>query len=393
MSEGNHQKLPRLVWMLGLVSLCMDLSSEMIHALLPVFLVSTLQSGPLAVGIIEGIAEGTASITKIFSGVLSDWFGRRKPLVVLGYGLAALTKPLFPIANSASWVLLARFADRIGKGIRGAPRDALLADATVPEQRGAAFGLRQALDTLGALLGPLVALWLMSVFASNIRAVFWVATIPAIIAVLALVFAVEEPTQHTTNKARALLPSWSSARTLGSPFWMAVFVGAVFTLARFSEAFLIVRAYDVGLSLNWTPLALAVMNVTYVASAYPAGRLSDRIGRHALLVVGTFVLVAADAVLIAGSSVTAVLIGTAIWGLHLGLTQGILAAWVADSAPAELRGTAFGIFYFVSGVTAIVSNLLAGALWTWRGPAFTFGVGAVFAVLGAVSLLGVRARP
>jgi MFS family permease len=385
-------RLPRVVWLLGFVSLCMDLSSEMIHALLPVFLVSTLGASTFTLGTIEGIAEGTASIAKIFSGVLSDWFGRRKPLVILGYGLAALSKPLFPLANSAATVLLARFADRIGKGIRGAPRDALMTDVTPPEIRGAAFGLRQALDTAGALLGPLVAIGLMGVFAGNVRTVFWIAVIPALAAVMMLAFGVEEPPRHTAKRSGAKLPSWHDARALGRAFWVVVAIGTLFTLARFSEAFLVVRAHDAGLSWTWTPLALAVMNVTYVISAYPVGRLSDRIGREVLMLVGMAVLIVADIVLITMTSVSGILLGIALWGLHLGLTQGLLSALVADTAPTDLRGSAFGVFYFVTGIAAVVASLLAGGLWEWRGPGLTFGVGAAFAAVSIVAMLVRHAR-
>jgi MFS family permease len=385
----NPSRLPRVVWLLGLVSLCMDLSSEMIHGLLPVFLVSTLGTSTFALGVIEGVAEGTASIVKIFSGVISDWFGRRKPLVLLGYGLAALSKPLFPLANSAAWVLVARFADRIGKGIRGAPRDALVADATSPEVRGAAFGLRQALDTAGALLGPLVAIGLMSAFSGNVRAVFWVAIVPALAAVAMLAFGVEEPERHTTERPRSALPDWHDVRALGRPFWIVAAIGTLFTLARFSEAFLIFYAHDAGLSITWTPLALAVMNVTYVVSAYPAGRLSDLIGRVGLLLVGMGVLIVADIALILAAGVNGILLGIALWGLHLGMTQGLLSALVADTAPANLRGSAFGVYYFVTGIAAIVASVLAGAAWDWGGPALTFGIGAA---LAAAAILGLVSR-
>ncbi len=373
--------IPPVVWLLGLVSLCMDLSSEMIHSLLPVFLVSLLGASTVTLGLIEGVAEGTASIAKVFSGILSDRFGRRKPLVVFGYGLAALSKPLFPLATSSGWILFARFADRIGKGIRGAPRDALVADVTSPEVRGAAYGLRQALDTAGALLGPLAAIGLMLMLAGNVRAVFWIAALPAIAAVMALIVGLEEPARHVKERPKALLPTWRDMHALGHQLWIVVAIGAIFTLARFSEAFLVVRAFDMGLSLNWTPLALAVMNFTYVATAYPAGRLSDRIGRVGLLMIGLAILIVADVLLAAATSLNIVLLGIAIWGLHLGLTQGLLSALVADTAPSELRGSAFGVFYFVSGIAAISASVLAGELWELRGPATTFYVGAILSIL------------
>lgn len=365
----------------------MDLSSEMIHSLLSVYLVSVIGASTLTLGLVEGIAEGTASISKVFSGVLSDWLGRRKPLVVLGYSLAALSKPLFPLATSAAWVLGARFVDRIGKGIRGAPRDALLADATPPDVRGAAYGLRQSLDTAGALLGPLVAIALMHLLHDNIRAVFWVAVLPAFLAVTVLILGVEEPERHVDQRPRSTLPRWHDLFELGGSFWLVAVIGAIFTLARFSEGFLALRAYDLGLSLAWTPLAMVVMNFTYVFSAYPAGQLSDRIGRTALLTVGLVTLIVADIVLALAPNLTIVLLGVALWGLHLGLTQGLFAAMVADTAPADLRGSAFGIFYFVSGVAAIAASLIAGGLWQWYGPKFTFLAGAAFS---AAALTGLR---
>ena len=380
-------RLPRVVWLLGLVSLCMDLSSEMIHALLPVFLVTELGAGTLTLGLVEGIAESTASISKVFAGVLSDRFTRRKPLVVLGYGLAAVTKPLFALAASAWWVLAARFVDRIGKGIRGAPRDALVADLTPAAVRGAAYGLRQSLDTAGALLGPLAAIALMKLLAEDVRAVFWIAAVPAFAAVAVLVAGVKEPERHVDPNKPQALPRWHDLGRLGGAFWAVTTIGAVITLARFSEAFLVLRAHDAGLSLAWTPLALAVMNATYVASAYPAGRLSDRIDRVWLLVVGLAVLIVADIALAWGEQVATILAGVAIWGLHMGLTQGLFSALVADAAPAELRGSAFGIFNFVSGLVALVASLLAGGLWHWYGPSATFYAGALVSAAAMVGLL------
>jgi MFS family permease len=382
-----NQRLPRLIWILGVASLLMDFSSEMIHSLLPVFLVSVLGMGAGALGLIEGIAEATASIAKVFSGVWSDHLGRRKPLVVFGYGLAALVKPLFPLATSATAVLAARFADRLGKGIRGAPRDALVADVTPSDLRGAAFGLRQALDTLGAVLGPLAAILLMSALAGNIRHVFWIAVIPAWIAVALLAVGIDEPTQHTTDRPPRTLPHWRDLKKFSGEFWSVVIVGAVFTLARFSEAFLILRAHDAGLSLDWTPLSLVVMNLTYVASAYPTGKLSDRIGRVGLLAFGLVLLIVADLVLALGTGLGATFAGIAVWGLHLGFTQGVLAALVADAAPSTLRGSAFGLFYLLSGVATLVASLLAGVLWESAGASVTFLVGAAFSAAALVGLL------
>jgi MFS family permease len=383
----KSHRLPKIVWLLGLVSLCMDFSSEMIHAYLPVFIRDVLGASVITLGLIEGIAEGTASISKVFSGVLSDWFGRRKPLVVLGYGLAALSKPLFPLARSAEWVLLARFADRIGKGIRGAPRDALIADVTPADIRGAAFGLRQSLDTAGALLGPLAAIGLMWLLAGDIRRVFWIATIPAIVAVAMLVIGIEEPSEHEGAKEKSRVPSWSEVRKFSPAFWFVVLIGAVFTMARFSEAFLVIRASDGGLRIEWIPLVLVVMNLVYVVSAYPAGWLSDRVGRMALLMLGLAVLAVADALLATTQHLNIVFVGIALWGLHLGITQGLFSALVADTAPADLRGSAFGVFNFVSGVVAVASSLLAGALWKYSGPSTTFFTGAAFSTLALAGLI------
>lgn len=390
------QRIPRGVWVLGLVSLCMDLSSEMIHALLPVFLTTVLGAGPITVGLIEGIGEATASLSKIFSGVLSDWIGRRKPLVVLGYGLAALTKPLFPLANSAIWVLVARMVDRIGKGIRGSPRDALIADITPVEARGAAYGLRQSLDTAGALLGPLVGLALLSVLAGDeshvLRTVFWIAAVPAFVAVVVLVLFVHEPVEHPgRTKPQPRVP-WRELKQLGSAFWFVVLVGGVFALARFSEAFLILRAADAGLTLEKTPLALAVMNLAYVATAYPFGKLADRVDRTWLLASGLAVLIASDAILALSEQLSLIFVGIALWGLHMGLTQGLLSAMVADAAPAELRGSAFGTYYFVNGVATLVASVLAGLLWTWQGPALTFLMGAAFSAAALGGLIWGRRR-
>ena len=380
-------RLPRAVWLLGLVSLCMDLSSEMIHALLPVFLISVLEASTVTLGLIEGIAEGTASITKVFSGVWSDRIKGRKPLVLFGYGVAALSKPLFPLAQSAAWVLVARFADRIGKGIRGAPRDALVADVAPAGIRGAAYGLRQALDTAGALLGPLVAIGLMTLLDEQVRTVFWIAAIPALLGVALLAFGIQEPERRASQEGQRLESHWRQVLRMRRAFWLIVAMGAFVTLARFSEAFLVLRAHESGLTFGWTPLALVVMNATYVVSAYPAGWLSDRVERTWLLAAGLVALVAADFVLAWGERVSIVMIGVALWGLHMGLTQGLFAAMVADTAPEELRGSAFGIFNFVSGVVAVLSSLLAGTLWKVYGPAMTFHAGAVSAVTALAALL------
>jgi MFS family permease len=380
--------IPRTVWTLGLVSLCMDTSSELIHSLLPVFLVGTLGASPAFLGLVEGVAEATSSITKVFSGWLSDVLGKRKLLAVLGYGLAAASKPIFPLASTPLQVLGARFVDRIGKGIRGAPRDALVADVTPAEVRGAAFGLRQALDTVGAFLGPALAIGLMALLADDIRAVFWWAVVPGALAVVLLAAGVEEPKRESGRGAPARLPfSWREVRRLPAALWAVVIIGGVFALARFSEAFLILRARDAGLSLELTPLVLILMNLVYAAAATPAGRLSDRIDRRIVLAAGLGVLIAADAVLAwLGASLAGAMAGVALWGLHLALTQGLLAALVADAAPQEARGTAFGLYNLVSGLAFLAASLAAGELWTRIGPPATFLTGGALAVAALASL-------
>jgi MFS family permease len=388
--------VPAGVWTLGLVSLLMDVSSEMIHALLPVYLVGVLGISTLAVGIIEGIAEATASIVKVFSGALSDRLGRRKALAALGYGLAAFTKPVFPLATSVGWFVAARFVDRIGKGIRGAPRDALIADLSPERLRGASFGLRQSLDTVGAFLGPLLAIVLMWATADSFRAVFWIAVVPAFLSAALIAFVVAEPDRPAGLRTVQSPLSLAELRRLGAPYWWVVAVAAVFTLARFSEAFLVLRAQSVGLAVMLVPAVLVVMNVVYATSAYPAGVLSDKLSvggdRSRVLIAGLAVLIVADLVLAAGSGVWGVLAGVALWGLHMGLTQGLLAATVADTVPAELRGTAFGAFNLVSGLALLAASVIAGALWDMVGPQATFLAGAAFAAAAGAGLLLLRRR-
>lgn len=382
-----RSKLPKGVVVLGLVSLFMDLSSEMIHSLLPVFLVTVLGASALSVGLIEGIAEATAAIAKVFSGVLSDWIGRRKPLVLLGYGLAALTKPLFPLATGIGAVLTARFVDRIGKGIRGAPRDALIADITPQESRGAAYGLRQSMDTVGAFAGPLLAIVLMSSTHDNFRLVFWVATVPAIVCVLLIVFGIKEPeSTHLGTQTRFPI-NRANLQRLPDRFWRVVVFAAVLTLARFSEAFLLLRAQNLGLPVSWVPMILIVMNLVYAASAYPLGKLSDNGSRRKLLAWGIIFLVMADLVLAVAGNFWLAGLGAAMWGLHMGATQGLLSVLVADSAPADLRGTAFGVFNLASGIALLTASIIAGSLWTAVGPAMTFYAGAAFSCAALAGLL------
>jgi len=384
--------IPKSIWALGLVSLFMDTSSELIHSLLPVFLVSTLGASALSVGLIEGVAEATASITKVFSGTLSDYLGKRKMLAVIGYGLAAVTKPLFPLAGTVGWVFTARFVDRVGKGIRGAPRDALIGDIAPAHLRGACYGLRQSLDTVGAVAGPLLAILFMALLANDIRAVLWIAVIPAFIAVAILVFGVKEPkTARPEGHVRSPV-HLSELRGIGAPYWWLMLIAAVLSVARFSEAFLVLRAENVGLTLALVPVVMVVMSVAYTLSAYPAGVLSDRVDRRAVLVVGLLMLIAADLVLALATGIGLVLIGAVLWGFHMGLTQGLLSAMVADASPARIRGTAFGVFHMVSGLALLAASLIAGLLWDLYGPPATFFAGMAFTGVALVGLMAVRRR-
>jgi MFS family permease len=378
-------KIPAAIWVLGFVSLFMDIASEMIHSLLPLFMVDVLGAGALAVGVVEGLAESTALIVKIFSGVLSDYLGKRKELALFGYALGALTKPLFALAPSLGVVLTARLLDRVGKGIRGAPRDALVADLAPPELRGAAFGLRQSLDTVGAFLGPLLATGLMLLWADDFRAVFWVAVIPGLISVALLAFGISEPARHGDGPRLNPIRR-DNLRRLGGAYWQVVVIGAVFTLARFSEAFLVLRAQQLGIALAWVPLVMVLMNVVYSATAYPFGKLADRMSHGKLLALGLVVLALADVVLAAGGHWAVLLVGIALWGVHMGMTQGLLATMVAATAPAELRGTAFGFFNLVSGLAMLFASMLAGLLWDQHGAAATFYAGAGFCALALLGL-------
>ncbi|WP_025804022.1 MFS transporter [Pseudomonas chlororaphis] len=388
--SGKHlsRGIPRTVWALGFVSLFMDVSSELVHSLLPLYMVGTLGISMLVVGIIEGVAEATALMVKVFSGAISDFIGRRKELLLLGYGLAALTKPLFPLASSAELVFSARLLDRIGKGIRGAPRDALVADVAPAEIRGACFGLRQSLDTVGAFLGPILAIGLMLWLANDIAHVLWLAVIPAAVAVALLIFAIREPehapvTRHFQSPLRL-----ASLRRFSRHYWWVVAIGAAFTLARFSEAFLVLRAQQLGFSAAWVPLVMVVMAGFYMVSAYPVGKWSDHINRSALLSVGLLLLILADLVLAYAESVPMVLLGVALWGLHMGFSQGILATLVADTTPADLKGTAFGVFNLLSGIALLLASVIAGWLWQAHGAALTFYAGAGFAALSLLLLMG-----
>jgi MFS family permease len=384
-----RDRIPAGVWVLGFVSMLMDISSEMIHSLLPLFMVTTLGASVFAVGLVEGMAESAALIVKVFSGTLSDYLGNRKWLAVFGYALGALTKPLFAIAPTIGIVLTARLADRVGKGIRGAPRDALVADIAPPQLRGAAFGLRQSLDTVGAFLGPLLAVSLMLLWANDFRVVFWFAVIPGLMAVALLVIGIREPERHQVGKRLNPIRR-ENLRHLGAPYWWVVGIGAVFMLARFSEAFLVLRAQQGGVPVALVPLVMVAMNLVYAVSAYPFGKLSDRMSHTKLLALGLVVLFAADLVLATNDHWGVVITGVALWGVHMGITQGLLATMVADTAPADLRGTAYGLFNLVSGIAMLVASGVAGLLWDRLGASFTFYAGAAFCI---VAFAGVAWQP
>jgi MFS family permease len=392
MQPAAARRLPPGIWALGCVSLLMDISSELIHSLLPVFLVTTLGASMMTVGLLEGAAEATALIVKVFSGAWSDWLGKRKPLALLGYGLGAASKPLFALATSTGVVIAARLVDRVGKGIRGAPRDALVADLAPPDMRGAAFGLRQSLDTVGAFLGPLLAIAFMLLWANDIRLVFWVAVVPGVLAVAVLLFGVHEA-PHAAGTARVNPIRRESLRQLPPAYWWVVGIGALFTLARFSEAFLVLRAQQGGLALAWVPLVLIVMNLVYALGAYPLGKLADRASHRGLLATGLAVLVAADVLLALGDRGWPLWGGVALWGLHMAMTQGLLAAMVAGSAPAPLRGTAFGMFNLASGIALLLASGLAGWLWDRFGATSPFVAGAVFSGLTLAALAVRRPSP
>lgn len=388
--RAGRYGVPGGVWALGFVSLFMDLSSEIIHAVLPMFLVTGLGVGVVAVGLIEGVAEATAQVTMAFSGALSDRLGKRKLLVVLGYGIAALTKPIFPLATAALWVFIARFLDRLGKGIRGAPRDALIADIVPSEARGASYGLRQALDTVGALAGPLLAAALLAATSGDFRAVMWVAVAPAFVSVAVLLAGVKEPAVTGALRPSRLPLARRDLARLGSAFWGFVAVAVALMLARFSEAFLLLRADSLGIPLALIPLVFVAMNAVFALTSFPAGRLSDRIGRRRLVGLGFAVLLLAHGVLARASSPAHVFLGAGLWGLHLGLTQGVLSAMVADLAPAALRGTAFGLFHMGAGLAVLAASLAAGVLWDLYGPAVPFAAAAVVAALALAAFLAVR---
>ena len=384
-------KIPRSIWMLGLVSLFVDTSSELVHSLLPIFMVSSLGASMTYVGLVVGIAESTALIVKIFSGTLSDYFQKRKLLTIIGYGLAASTKLLFPLANSMGLVLTARFVDRIGKGIRGAPRDAMVGDIAPAEIRGACFGLRQSLDTVGAFFGPLLAIAGMIIFAGNIRTVLWIAVIPALISMIILIFGVEEPKIHYKIDKKPSL-QLKEIYNLSSEYWKLVLIAGIFTLTKFSDAFLILKAQAIGFQVTFVPLIMVIMNIIYAFGAYPAGILSDKVNRKVVLLIGIVLLIIANIILAMADDFFMLVLGIIFWGMHMAFTQGLLATMVTDTTAPEIRGTAYGIFNFVCGIAMLLSSIIAGILWDQLGSSSTFIAGAIGAALACICLLVIYIR-
>jgi MFS family permease len=382
---SKQPKIPRSIWILGFTSLLNDTSSEMIHAVLPLFLVSSLGANVALVGLIEGIAEATASILKVFSGAISDYWQRRKNLAVFGYGLSTAVKPLFMVANSPFIVLLARLGDRIGKGIRVAPRDALVADSTDISNRGAAYGLRQSLDTIGAFLGPSIAFGLMGT-AHSFRFIFGVALIPGVLAVACLALGVREPARpdHALKRPKPL--NWKTLQSLGGSYWGLAFAALLFNLGNSSEAFLLLKAKQVAIADYQIPLVLVVMNLSYALSAYPVGALSDRVNRKTLLTWGWVLNAGVYVGLAIAQSPWQVWMLVGGYGLYLGMTQGVLLAMVADRVPEQLRGTAFGFLNLLVGVALLPASLLAGWLWESVSSEAAFLLGCGFAVAAIVLL-------
>jgi len=380
------KKIPKSIWTLGIVSLFMDISSEIIHSLLPIFMVSILGSSIIAIGIVEGISEATFLLIRIFSGVLSDYLGKRKIISVIGYGISALSKPLFPLANSVSLILIARFFDRLGKGVRESPRDALIGDIAPKSIRGACFGLRQSLDTIGALIGPIVAILGLLIFSNNIRAILWVSVIPAILSVVIFIVGIHDVEHKYTEDEKTFIFKFKNIFKIGTEYWQIVLIGGLLNLARFSDAFLILKAYELGLPITYVPLVMVLMNCFYAVSSYPAGILSDNINRKFILIIGIVFLIIADLVLAFTDSTWMLALGVGFWGMHMAFTKGILDAMVTDTASIRLLGSAYGIFNFVCGIAVLFASIISGVLWQVYGPFYSFSVGAFLAFLACLSL-------
>lgn len=376
----SRSAIPATVWMVGFVSLLMDVSSEMINTLLPLYLAGGLGASALAIGFIEGISVAIATASKFLSGVLADFSRRAKPIAVLGYGLAALSRLIFPLATSVDLIVLARAMDRVGKGIRGAPRDAIVAAVTPQGMRGASFGLRKSLDTVGGFLGPLIAIAAMLLLAGDIVTVFWLAALPAGMAVAVLIFAVREPAESRAEIKNIPAFRFADAFRLNPAIWTVICLAGVIMLARFSEAFLLLKSVEAGFSLTWVPVSIVIMHGVYGLCAYPVGKLSDTIGNTGLLLCSLVFLVVAHLTIAFSATVWEFVIGIVFWGLHMGFSQGLLGAMVADASPAGLRASAFGAFNLVTGIVLLIGNVAAGWLWQDLGSHAPFIAGALLSL-------------
>ncbi|MFZ5862617.1 MAG: MFS transporter [Nitrospirota bacterium] len=394
MSESRRSmfSLPRTVVMLGVVSLLTDASSEMIYPLLPLFLATTLGAGAAFIGLIEGVAESTASLLKFASGWWSDRLGKRKALVVAGYTVSACARPLVALAGAGWHVLAIRFTDRVGKGLRSAPRDALLAASTPPGSWGNAFGFHRAMDHTGAIIGPLIAMALLAWGLTDLRVLFALAAIPGLLAVAVLVFAVRDDTT-VARSVPAAQPIRLSLAPFSPRFKTVLAVITLFTLGNSSDAFLLLKAHAVGINAAWIPLLWILLHITKAASSTPAGALSDRIGRPRLILAGWMTYAAVYAGFGVADSAWQVWVLFAVYGLFFGLTEGVEKAYVADLAPAEHRGTAYGLYHAAVGMAALPASLLMGLVWEHVSPVAAFGLGAGLALLAsALFLVVLRAQ-
>lgn len=380
-------RLPRNVWILGCVAFFNDTATEMGYWLLPQFLVVVLGAQPMAFGLIEGAAETVSSFSRLLSGWLSDRLRRRKPLAAAGYTLANLVKPLLAVAQSWGQVFWIRFVDRAAKGVRAAPRDALIADSVDPAHRGAAFGLRQAMDTAGAIVGPLSAIVLLPLFAGKVRDVFWVAAIPGLASILLAWFAVKEVRPPAKTVVISTSSAGSADKAPGARLGLILAAVGLFSLGNSSDLFLVLRAQNLGLSAWMAPALGLLFNVVYTALSWPAGKLSDRVPRRRLIVAGYLIYAAVYAGFALLHTPQMVWFLFAVYGSYYALTEGVIKAWVADLVPSASRASVFGVLNWVVGVVAFPASLLAGWIWQHYSPAAPFALSSLLAFLAALLLL------
>jgi MFS family permease len=392
----RYRRLPRNVFAIGFVSLLNDASSEIIYPLLPVFLFLTLGASPGVIGLIEGTAESISSLLKLFAGYFSDKRGKRKIFVVFGYSLASLARPLLAFATNWYQVLAIRLTDRVGKGIRSAPRDAMIADTVRVEERGLAFGFHRAMDHAGAVVGPLIGYVLVLLFAVNRNSptaseftkIFIAASVPALAAVIVAVFYVREaPRKKHLNDSNGIKPIRLSLRGFDSNFKRFLFIVALFTLSNSSDAFLLLRARTAGVSIVAIPLLWAMLHLSKVVSSLFGGHLSDILGRRRLIVSGWILYAAVYSGFAFVSNPVSVWILFLIYGIYFGLAEGAEKALVADLVRPEQRGTAYGLYNLAFGITVLPASLLMGALWDWRGPTTAFLVTGLLGASAALLLL------